>query len=174
MKKASNIWTDYRADWLDDPQARGPDPRIRNAIFVVYSRDALTDLGDAFADCVSDGIDEYTECFETLAAAKNAYETRIRRQKTKQCDIQLHLTFGSVFFRLNCDRPLVPQFSETYIYLVRWRADGAFLESYHINESRFGERQDDVRTDELSRTTKRPGLMAYYVQEHEKTKNNKD
>lgn len=153
-----DVWKNYKLFW----SGNGPDPRISGIGYTVYSRDEHQDPHNLFPSTKG----EFSASFKTLEAAKKCYERRIKLPTTKECDIQMHMTFGGFWVKFD-DVP-VPRFSETYIWLVRWRADGAFLESYHLNESKFGERDTDRCTDELSRAEHIPGLRSYYVDKKNK------
>jgi len=147
-----NEWNNLREKWT----GRGPDPRIQLAVFSVRSYDKLYDPTDPFAEAT---VDSWEKEFKTIAAATKAYQKRIERPQTKQCDIMMHMKYGGYFQYF--DEPFRPTFFQTYVYLVRWREDGAFLESYHINESKFGERNTNQATDELERRNN-PGLLSYW------------
>ncbi len=155
--KAEDPWNDLSLAW---PEDSGPDPRIRGD-FVVYSSDKKSDPTDPFGDTLS-----WSEDHNTLKSAINAYKKRIRRPETQECDIQLNLKFGGHYMTIK--EPIRPSFPETYIYLTRWRRGGAFVESYHLNEIKFSERNHGKRTDELHRTADTPGLMSHYVEEAKK------
>ena len=159
-------WKDLSQKWT----GKGPDPRIQPASFSVISYDTLFDPTDPFSEG-TDGKGYWQKAFKTFEAARKAYEKRIRRAETKQCDIQMHMRLCGYYQYFQ--EVYRPSFSETYIYLVRWRQDGAFLESYHINESRFGERNTKQRADELQRPNQ-PGLLSYWEKKHEEEKAKKE
>jgi hypothetical protein len=159
--KEGDLWTDAGVFWPED--APGPDPRVRAFKFVVSSWDYLDDVKDPFGETVDKMWDKE---YKTAQAAINAYHNRLKRKETQRCDIQMNLKYGSIFQQVvSTPIPrLSPMFSGTvYIYLARWRADGAFVETYHTNERKFSERNHKRRTDELDRTCDTPGLMEHYV-----------
>lgn len=158
----SDIWKNLKEEWSEE---RGPDPRIQSFTFSVESQDELSNPNDPYAPLPNS---HWSKSFKTLKDAIAAYEKRIKRPETKECDIRLHMAFGGYWRSIK--EPFHPNFSETYIYLVRWRADGAFVESYHLNESKFGERNHGKVSDELTRLKTVPGLMSYWIAEAEKRK----
>lgn len=162
-QEGGDMWKNRALAWEG---RAGPDARIGRVSYTVYSRDAHTDLHDPFSD--GKIKDAYCESFKTLDAAKRSYEKRIKRPHTKECDLQMHMEFGGFFWSMGDF--YVPRISETYIWLARWREDGAFIETYHINESKFAERDTDRVTDELTRTSKTPGLRSYYEEQHQQKK----
>lgn len=157
-------WDNVTVAW----NSPGPDPRIQTWDFIVRSSNELLDLRDPFARPTED---EWVHHCKSFKVAMNEYKKRISRVTTKTCEIELHMKFGCYF--QNLKEPLHPNFNETWIYLVRWREDGAFLESYHTNESKFGERTHGRKTNELPEMKKAPGLMAHWEAEYEKRENNK-
>lgn len=159
--KDCDIWDDWRELW----EGKGPDPRIQPLVFYVKSRDDFIAPSEPFETMEG----EWSDTFNTMKKAMTAYKKRMKRTKTKQCDIQLHLKFGGAW-QIAHKIPR-PHFPETWIYLVRWRADGAFLESYHTNTSKFGERDHGRRTNELQNMTKTPGLLSHWVKRAKKEGN---
>lgn len=153
-EKEDDVWNNLRLFWEKD----GPDPRLREPIFTVYSTDSYTNPAEIYAP---EPEDVYAKNFSTIKGAMSCYRTRIERPKTQSCDIQLQMGFGG-FYQSARAKVFCPNFHTTYIYLVRWRLDGAFVESYHVNESKFGERETDKVCDELQRTKNVPGLMSYW------------
>lgn len=162
-----DIWKNLREEWPDD--AKGPDPRVQRFSFLVESQDELSDPADPYGP-LPDSF--WSQPFKTLKTAIAAYEKRIKRPQTKECDIKLHMLFGGYWRSIK--EVFHPNFSETYIYLVRWRSDGAFLESYHLNESKFGERNHGKAFHELPQLEAVPGLMSHWVAEAEKKKKQKN
>lgn len=158
--KEDDVWSDPRTAWPDENP--GPDPRIRDFKFEVRSYDILNDVSDPFSESGEPWANEYT----TLKAACNAYHKRIKRKATKQCDLILVMNYGSCW-----QKPLrgiwVPMVNDVYNYLARWRADGAFVETYHLNEMRFGERSKR-KLNERTETHDTPGLFSYWKSRQEK------
>jgi hypothetical protein len=101
---------------------------------------------------------EWSGSAKTLEGARKMYQTRIMRPATVECDLQMRITFGGHYYTI--DTPFRPQFSTAYIYLARWRKDGAFMESYHINDSKFAERPEE--RNELDKNTRNPGLLSHW------------
>lgn len=162
----------WRADLFnaDQPQWKGPGPdaRITSARFIVTSYGELLDPSQPFAGSKKGA---WQRVYASFKAAKGAYERRIVRECTQECSIELRLKFGTGLFSIG----EIP-FNETYICLVRWRSDGAFLESYHVNEAKFAERDHGRRTDELVRIRGVPGRRSAYIKWQEerakKSRNN--
>lgn len=154
--KEGDLWTDAREHWPED--ARGPDPRVRSFRFVVNSWNYLDDVTDPFSDNTKK---MWCKTFKTAQAAFNAYHARVKRDETQRCEVCMRIEYGCIW--QTAPKVPMPMFGgETFVYLIRWRADGAFTETYHVNERKFGERSKRC-VDELSRTRDTPGLMTHYV-----------
>jgi hypothetical protein len=145
------LWKNLSDQWPND---QGPDPRM-SFDFTVDSRDVHLDFKD---QSIPPG--EWTGQANTLEDAHGMYCKRIQRPQTLECDIQMKIQFGGHFRRM--DGPMTPQFNTAYIYVARWRKDGAFMESYHVNQSKFAERGSEQ--NELDRSTVHPGLMLHWIQ----------
>jgi len=158
--KEGDVWTDTRMGWPDDRE--GPDPRIRSYTFHVESYDTLDDVKDPFSEeGEEDGNGFYSNEFKNMKSACNAYHRRVKRPHTKRCDLFLCVSFGTVF--MTKSKVSAPQTNQAYMYISRWRADGAFVETYHVNEMKFAER-------ELTEAENTPGLYSHW----KKRKKNKN
>lgn len=151
MRGRESVWNDPSLPWTYD----GPDPRWTYTLTVHSSR-VQQDIKD-------DGMvyeDEEVYDAKDMAAALVWYSMCTLDPSMKHCDVRLRLSFGGLYepYR-EVGEPYIPRIGDTYIYLVRWRADGAFLESYHVNETKFAEREPE--RNELTKI-KAPGLMSHY------------
>ena len=153
----AEAWGDFREQWKGDT----PDARLAFE-YRVYSRDHLIDVAQRFSDTA---LGLWMDSCKTMAGAYSLYKKRIKRPKTKECFIELKVNFGGVWGVYKT--PFRPEFKETYIVIARWRADMAYMESYHVNESKYWERNNEA-CDELERGRK-PGLMFYWNEKHRET-----
>lgn len=156
MKKVrDSVWTDLTKDWDHE----GPDPRWNIKGITVRWSNVQQPIDQ-------DGMmyeDEQSYSAKNLADAQKKYRTCLSDPAIKHCDVMLELSFGGLYRRLTEKTVGIPHMNGTYIYLVRWRADGAYLETYHINSSKFGER--GAERNELTKTGNQPGLMEHYRKE---------
>ena len=157
MKKKTDQWKDLRETWDCRP---GPDPRWRIEGIQVIWRFAHTSL-DKWERTQHD---EQHYQAKTLEDARKKFEHVVTKVAgVKEIDVKLHLVLGG-FFRTSF---VAPYTSEVNIYLIRWREDGAFPESYHFNEVRFAERKLDEGHHELGGGRSFPGLMKYWKDKEE-------
>jgi endonuclease IV len=156
MKKRArkgDTWNELKEDWTLRP---GPDPRWRINYIQVNWRFAHTALDGH--DLIQEDEQFYTA--KDIEDAREKFHEVVASVKgVKEIDVSLCLNFGGLFDRREI---FVPWTSEVHIFLVRWREDGAYPESYHFNESRFGERVSDEHHHELGGSRKHPGLMSYW------------
>jgi hypothetical protein len=161
------VWSDRREPW---PEAHGCDARI-TCVFMVQSRDVHTALNDGIGRIP---VGEWSESADTLEAAVKLYQERISRPNTVECDIEVKTEFGGVWTTYGPNYVPHPQCSASYMYLVRWRKDGAYLESYHMNSSKFGERvKDDEHVRDEKERQQRLGSMAHWTRVYEEEKKTK-
>lgn len=157
------IWKDFSKSWPQE--GFGPDPRIRSFKYSVRTQKNHTDPSNDYK--VMDG--EEIKHVKTFEQAVKLYEKKVSDPSIVECDIMMEIEFGGYYRRL--EPIFTPSFNHTYIYLVRWRKDGAFLESYHFNESKFTERAPMEGKHENTVLTKTPGLMSAKESETKKQKN---
>lgn len=160
----SPFWSgDYKLFWEDQPDTRGPDPRIRKVEFYVYSSD------DASKNEISDPFAKFDFDFSTndIHEAIAMYHERIQRPETFCCDLQMCVTFGGYWSTLSM---VCPRYNESWTYVARWRADTVCLESYSINPMRFAERST-LKTNELPENDHaQNGLLSFWKQHPLNTK----
>lgn len=152
--KVSVFWSDYKLFWDDEPDTRGPDPRIRDICFYVYSSDDKNSpIDDPFAKT------DFTGTTKTIKEALKVYHSRIQRSETQWCDLMLCVHFGGFWSRLDF---VHPRYNESWTYIARWRSDTVCIESYSLNPMQFAERSG-LKTNELEESNKKHnGLMAFW------------
>lgn len=143
----AELWKNKGEYWPND---NGPDPRM-SFTFTVFSRDAHQ--LDFNSMRIPNG--EWSDSAKTLESAYKLYQKRIQRPETVECDLQMCIEFGGYLRKL--EEPIVPQFSSSYIFIARWRKDGAFIESYHMNDIVFAEREPEQNIRE-------PGLLSHWIE----------
>lgn len=154
------IWKDFSKSWPQE--GFGPDPRIRKYDFSVRYQTKHTDPSND--GLINEG--EREKHFKTFEQAVKHYEKMVSDPSIVECDIRMTIEFGGYYRTMQ--KVFTPSFNHTYIYLVRWRKDGAFLESYHFNESKFAERAPMDGKHENTVLTKTPGLMSYWIEQSAK------
>jgi hypothetical protein len=161
--KSNLPWDDLRAYWPDD--GHGPDARVRWALYVIW-RTAPTDpaKGDGRVPA-----DEQQEEFRDMQHAMAWWRSLISDDTVQEVDVQMRLKMGGVWWKGRDDGVVHPRMTESYIYLLRWRRDGAYLESYHFNDARFGERDATADHHECSVVKHEPGLMAHWKNKKQRT-----
>lgn len=156
MSKRKISWDKMNDPWKSD--ASYPDPRINSWQFVVSARKEHEDLNDEYPP-----LPEYeeTHCFKTMKAAYNCYKKAISRTEIIECDIEMILVPGGAY---HPPKHFIPRNREFRSWVVRWREDGAFLESYHDSGMKFRERVDPSYDPEDPEC--QPGLKSHWVQKY--------
>ena len=153
--KVSPFWKDYGLMWDKEPDTRGPDPRIRDFAFYVYSSDEKgSPITDPFAET------DFSDSVKTMEKAVSIYHSRVQRPETQWCDLMMVVYIGGYFASM--DEFAHPRYNESWTYLARWRADTVCVEIYSLNPMQFAERSG-IKTNELPQNDKKHnGLIEYW------------
>lgn len=155
QKRVSPFWKDYKQFWEDQPDTRGPDPRIRGVTFTVYSSDTKDDISDAFPP----EPDFSLEDIKTIKEALKVYHSRVMRPETHSCDLMAHVEYGGYWSRMHM---VHPRYNESWIYIARWRSDTVCMEAYTLNPMCFAERSN-IKANELQENNKKQeGLLEFW------------
>jgi hypothetical protein len=152
--KVSPFWSDYKLFWDDEPDTRGPDPRIRDTCFYIYSSDEKnSSINDAFAK------NDFTETTKTMKEALKIYHSRVQRSETQWCDLMLCVFFGGLWSKADFAHP---RYGESWTYIARWRFDTVCIKSYSLNPMQFAERSG-IKANELEENNKKHnGLISFW------------